>query len=54
MFLKDRTAAIAGSTSGIGPAHARALAAGGADLMIDGILPPAEAELPMVGGRNAS
>lgn len=43
MFRKDRTAANTGPTSGIGLACARALAAEGADLAIDGILPPAEA-----------
>ena len=44
MFLKDRTAAITGSTSGIGLAYARALAKEGANLVINGILPPADAE----------
>ncbi|MGO4407367.1 3-hydroxybutyrate dehydrogenase [Bosea sp. RAF48] len=44
MFLKDRTAAITGSTSGIGLAYARALGAEGANLVINGILPPADAE----------
>ncbi|MGX5736253.1 3-hydroxybutyrate dehydrogenase [Bosea thiooxidans] len=44
MFLKDRAAAITGSTSGIGLAYARALAKEGANLVINGIMPPAEAE----------
>jgi 3-hydroxybutyrate dehydrogenase len=44
MFLKDRCAAITGSTSGIGLAYARALAAEGANLAINGIMPPADAE----------
>jgi 3-hydroxybutyrate dehydrogenase len=44
MFLKDRAAVITGSTSGIGLAYARALAKEGANLVINGILPPDEAE----------
>lgn len=44
MFLKDRAAAITGSTSGIGLAYARALAKEGAHLVINGILPAEEAE----------
>ncbi|MBN9441237.1 3-hydroxybutyrate dehydrogenase [Bosea sp. (in: a-proteobacteria)] len=44
MFLKDRTAAITGSTSGIGLAYARALATEGANLVINGIMAPADAE----------
>lgn len=44
MFLKDRAAAITGSTSGIGLAYARALAKEGAHLVINGILPADEAE----------
>lgn len=44
MFLKDRTAAITGSTSGIGLAYARALAKEGANLVINGIMAPADAE----------
>src|SRR5690606_19136233 len=41
---KDRAAAITGSTSGIGLAYARALAAEGANLAINGIMPADEAE----------
>jgi 3-hydroxybutyrate dehydrogenase len=44
MFLKDRAAAITGSTSGIGLAYARALAKEGANLVINGILPADDAE----------
>ncbi len=36
MFLKDKTALITGSTSGIGLGYARALAAEGANVMING------------------
>ena len=36
MFLKGKTALITGSTSGIGLGYARALAAQGANVMING------------------
>jgi 3-hydroxybutyrate dehydrogenase len=42
MFLKGKTALITGSTSGIGLGYARALAAEGANVMINGFGDPAQ------------
>ena len=44
MFLKDRTAAITGSTSGIGLALARAVAQCGGDVVLNGLGDPAVIE----------
>lgn len=44
MFLKDKTALVTGSTSGIGLGYAKALAAEGASVMINGFGDPAEIE----------
>ena len=54
MFLKDRAAAITGSTSGIGLAYARALAKEGAHLVINGIMPPARPKSPAPTSQTSS
>ncbi len=59
MFLKGKTALITGSTSGIGLGYARALAAEGANVMINGfgdkaVIEGYVAELTAVSGCGAS
>jgi len=49
MFLKGKTALVTGSTSGIGLGYAKALAAEGANVMINGFGDPAEIEMDRAG-----
>ena len=52
MILKGKTAVITGSTSGIGLAYARALAAEGANVTINGFGKPEEIEKLRDGNRT--
>ena len=54
MFLKGKTALVTGSTSGIGLGYAKALAAEGANVMINGFGDAAEIEKERVGLETLS
>ena len=54
MFLKGKTAIVTGSTSGIGLAYAQALAAEGANVMINGFGDPDEIEQERLALAEAS
>ena len=54
MFLKGKTALITGSTSGIGLAYAEAVAAAGADVVINGFGDPATIEAERLALEAAS
>ena len=54
MFLKGKSAIVTGSTSGIGLAYAKALAAEGASVMINGFGDAAAIETERAGSNEIS
>jgi 3-hydroxybutyrate dehydrogenase len=53
MILKSKTAVVTGSTSGIGLAIARAMAAEGANVLINGFGKPEDIEAARAGIESA-